>query len=763
MVHFPENALSCSSETTTDTKNDNVIYQKNRDILTLPAGCLATTVLRLSCKGIQEKKHYSFDLKNRMLNGDEIVRVEMYPNNDTVTNEKVSYDKQTFTILISGGEMIADVGINFVIKTLEGEDLEFICILPIRPEGILEAGSNYNVIMGAQGPAGKASYTLSIGTVTTLEPDQQATAEIIQGENGANTLNLALVKGDQGKTGEAGKDGASYVNDGTVDLNVQSLILGNVNSVPFEDVKDGAIMFNPSTQQLVIKKNKQWIPLNMNNFTLQTSYKNNSGTTPVNFAPDQITLSKDGVSGNDGVTAGYLQFTGSSVATPTLLEVRTSFKLTTTTDMDYYIAGYNGNINIRVNPNKKTIAVYSNNTTKAYEVDYTNLGLNLTDNNFHVLSLCLNAGYRGFMSFAIDGVFFNRNYPPANFYFSDLRIRGTENMIVPANELTVKDIALSSQLPTRVNKTAVQSSFASYDGWYVCINNNVTNQQLTNGLLLKPNSLLDSFKSICPYYLNNSIVANQSLFNEEGLYSGIMSLHSTMDIPIFTMELAFKFKSEYNIPKLRRTIVGNINNMYSIGLTANSINRLTIKYHTAPDAEFTLVDALTLDEWHILAVSSNNNLMHVFVDGKLVHVRNFATNFQNLYFRALDWNQYIVDPNCLSIKHLSLLIGTAKYYKDYDVTQTPDTPTDYNLNGFFYPLVDGRLANENATSPLVNVILDENSSFKAKTVPYNEAMTTFPSLPFASYGTNNPPSVFDTKGANIYITSISGNALKETV
>lgn len=58
------------------------------------------------------------------------------------------------------------------------------------------------------------SPTISIGTVSTLDPSQKATAEINHGANGRDTLNLGLVKGDQGE---------SYVNNGTVDLNVKSI------------------------------------------------------------------------------------------------------------------------------------------------------------------------------------------------------------------------------------------------------------------------------------------------------------------------------------------------------------------------------------------------------------------------------------------------------------------------------------------------------------------------------------------------------------
>lgn len=77
---------------------------------------------------------------------------------------------------------------------------------------------------GIQGPNGKDGInpTLSIGTVTSLAADQQATAEIISGENGKNTLNLALVKGEMGEKGE------SYKNDGSAELDVKNAKLKNI-------------------------------------------------------------------------------------------------------------------------------------------------------------------------------------------------------------------------------------------------------------------------------------------------------------------------------------------------------------------------------------------------------------------------------------------------------------------------------------------------------------------------------------------------------
>lgn len=161
MVYIPEEALNCGSSaddnTSTDdttTSDNTVVTQENRSPLVLPSGCLSSTVLRLSCKGNQEKKYYSFDLSNRMISGDTIGKVEVYPNDDAVTGTQATYDKQTFKVLLAGGEGITNVGILFIITTLSGEVLEFTCVLPIRPEGVLQVGLDANYVMGGQGPSG---------------------------------------------------------------------------------------------------------------------------------------------------------------------------------------------------------------------------------------------------------------------------------------------------------------------------------------------------------------------------------------------------------------------------------------------------------------------------------------------------------------------------------------------------------------------------------------------------------------------------------
>lgn len=74
---------------------------------------------------------------------------------------------------------------------------------------------------GAPGPAN----ILSIGTVTTLEPDQQATASI-EGTSPQQTLSLGIPKGKDGKDGVDGEDGA----DGTPGP-ANTLTIGTVETV----------------------------------------------------------------------------------------------------------------------------------------------------------------------------------------------------------------------------------------------------------------------------------------------------------------------------------------------------------------------------------------------------------------------------------------------------------------------------------------------------------------------------------------------------
>lgn len=162
MVYVPKDELTCNFNTddSVSTNDNTVVTQENRNPLILPSGCLSSTVLKLSCKGNQEKKYYLFDLSNRMISDDTISNVEVYPNDDTVTGTQATYNKQAFKVLLAGGESPTNVGILFIITTLSGEVLEFTCVLPIRPEGVLQVGLDANYVMGGQGPPGKNDTNL---------------------------------------------------------------------------------------------------------------------------------------------------------------------------------------------------------------------------------------------------------------------------------------------------------------------------------------------------------------------------------------------------------------------------------------------------------------------------------------------------------------------------------------------------------------------------------------------------------------------------
>lgn len=120
------------------------------------------------------------------------------------------------------------------------------------------------------------SPTLSIGTVTSLDSDQQATAEIIAGENGKNTLNLGLVKGDTGDTGE------SYVNDGTVDLDVNS-----INS-------DGGKIKSDGNGSLTINNGEYKVEFSKDGFNYDyTSNDNDNASTNI-YSCNEITSIRSG-------------------------------------------------------------------------------------------------------------------------------------------------------------------------------------------------------------------------------------------------------------------------------------------------------------------------------------------------------------------------------------------------------------------------------------------------------------------------------------
>lgn len=190
-------------------------------MIILKAGSLEKEIVTLQSKDQEESLYYEFSLENRI--GDQTIKsVSWTATANGVDISDTTIDKQIFKCLISGGTVYTNIGITFKIITSAGETRTFNCVLPIRPQGVMETENSNTVIIvgGGNGAQEKGSLSLEIGTVTTLAPDEKATAEIVHGADGKDMLNLGLVKGEVGDKGEKGE---SYANDGAVDLNVKSI------------------------------------------------------------------------------------------------------------------------------------------------------------------------------------------------------------------------------------------------------------------------------------------------------------------------------------------------------------------------------------------------------------------------------------------------------------------------------------------------------------------------------------------------------------
>ncbi|MUH07160.1 phage fiber-tail adaptor protein [Commensalibacter melissae] len=172
-------AIPVANDTATDKDKPNNIQnnketdvsQTDREIFELPGGCLGSTRLRLSCKGPTERKFYSFSVKNRMLADDRIASVKVGPASDSkVTADKYTFQDQTFTVRLSGGELNSNVPVRCEITTEHEETLDFVCILPIREEGILyENQDGIVVVMGATGVRGNGIRSIAMGNDANLE------------------------------------------------------------------------------------------------------------------------------------------------------------------------------------------------------------------------------------------------------------------------------------------------------------------------------------------------------------------------------------------------------------------------------------------------------------------------------------------------------------------------------------------------------------------------------------------------------------------
>lgn len=174
-------------------------------MIILKAGSLEKEIVTLQSKDQEESLYYEFSLENRI--GDQTIKsVSWTATANGVDISDTTIDKQIFKCLISGGTVYTNIGITFKIITSAGETRTFNCVLPIRPQGVMETENSNTVIIvgGGNGAQEKGSLSLEIGTVTTLAPDEKATAEIVHGADGKDTLDLGLVKGDKGDTGADG-------------------------------------------------------------------------------------------------------------------------------------------------------------------------------------------------------------------------------------------------------------------------------------------------------------------------------------------------------------------------------------------------------------------------------------------------------------------------------------------------------------------------------------------------------------------------------
>ncbi|MUG09383.1 phage fiber-tail adaptor protein [Commensalibacter melissae] len=173
-------AIPVANDTATDKDKPNNIQnnketdvsQTDREIFELPGGCLGGTRLRLSCKGPTEKKFYSFSVRNRMLADDRIASVKVGSASDSkVTADKYTFQDQTFTVRLSGGELNRNVPLRCEITTVMEETLDFVCILPIREEGILYENPDDGivVVMGSTGVRGNGIHSIAMGNDANLE------------------------------------------------------------------------------------------------------------------------------------------------------------------------------------------------------------------------------------------------------------------------------------------------------------------------------------------------------------------------------------------------------------------------------------------------------------------------------------------------------------------------------------------------------------------------------------------------------------------
>lgn len=233
------------------------------NILILPDGCLENQEFVFQCKDPEDARFYSVSLDKRMQETDVIDKVEAFPNDEAVIIDNITNNKRDFKCRISGGKLNTKIGIRFKVTTQAGEIHSFVCTLSIMQQGKLTQEGGSNVILGTTGPKGEKGDKGDTGpqgqkgdpgekgdrgpqglkgSPGDTGPAGPQGPQGIKGDTGERgPQGIQGLKGDIGPKGETGPQGiqgiqgpqgASYINDGTLDLNIHSFKSdgGNISS-----------------------------------------------------------------------------------------------------------------------------------------------------------------------------------------------------------------------------------------------------------------------------------------------------------------------------------------------------------------------------------------------------------------------------------------------------------------------------------------------------------------------------------------------------
>lgn len=148
---------------------------------------------------------------------------------------------------------------------------------------------------GEQGPKGDKgdagdNATIAIGTVTTLEPDQEATVQNTGTETNA-VLSFGIPKGAQGATGPQGPQGAPGVNENVLHSDIsksENPSVDDAYEVPFQNLK----LYGKSTQESTSGKN-------LFDISKVTTKQYPNGTGIINNGDGTLTVTNS--AGNSGV------------------------------------------------------------------------------------------------------------------------------------------------------------------------------------------------------------------------------------------------------------------------------------------------------------------------------------------------------------------------------------------------------------------------------------------------------------------------------